>query len=65
LKALGSWQPPVFPLAGKDLMAIGVLRGPAMGKLLKDLEEWWIGEDFAPDKGRLLARLQQIHASQQ
>ena len=33
---------PVFPLAGRDLAAVGVPAGPGMGALLRDLRGWWL-----------------------
>lgn len=65
LQLLASWEVPVFPLAGRDLLSLGMARGPEIGALLKRLEKWWIAEGFAPDRAALLGRLQQIGASQQ
>ena len=53
---LAGWTPPKFPLAGADLIAIGVPAGPKMGNLLRDLEEAWIDAGFAPDRAGLLER---------
>jgi len=64
-RRLGDWRVPKFPISGKDLLANGVLRGPMLGAILKQLESWWIDQDFAPDREALLARLQQVQASQQ
>ncbi|WP_372623478.1 CCA tRNA nucleotidyltransferase [Falsiroseomonas sp.] len=33
---------PVFPLKGRDLVALGVPPGPDIGRLLGDLHAWWI-----------------------
>ena len=54
--ALG-WQPPVFPLTGKDLAKAGVPKGPGMGKALKALEALWIRSGFSTEKPQLLAAL--------
>lgn len=51
------WTPPTFPLSGQDVTALGVESGPDVGRLLADVEEWWIAEDFAPDRVACLARL--------
>ena len=32
------WQAPVFPIGGNDVMALGELKGPGIGELLKRLE---------------------------
>ncbi len=65
LQSLVSWEVPTFPLAGRDLLSLGMVRGPEIGALLKRLEKWWIAEGFSPDRAALLGRLQQIGASQQ
>lgn len=59
------WPAPVFPLTGRDAMAAGVPEGPAVGAVLRDVEAWWIGEDFQPDEAALRARLQQMAAAAQ
>lgn len=60
------WAPPAFPIGGRDLLAAGLRSGPEIGTVLKDLEAWWIAEDFAPDKSAVLNRFQQrIAAAQQ
>ncbi len=59
------WTPPRFPLNGRDVMASGRERGPEVGTLLRAVEAWWIGEDFAPDETAVRARLQQMIAAQQ
>jgi len=51
------WQPPVFPLTGKDLAKAGVPKGPGMGKALKALEALWIRSGFSTEKPQLLAVL--------
>jgi hypothetical protein len=60
-----SWQAPVFPLGGRDVVIAGVARGPMVGDLLRAVEAWWIAEDFAPDEAALRRRLQQMLATQQ
>ncbi len=40
------WQAPSFPIGGADLMAQGILPGPALGQKLQELEEKWIAKDF-------------------
>lgn len=46
------WSPPRFPLGGADAMAAGVPKGPEIGRLLNEVEAWWIEHDF-PDQGAL------------
>lgn len=50
------WVPPTFPLAGADLIALGVESGPRMGEILRQVENWWIDENFAPSREACLVR---------
>lgn len=45
-----TWQAPLFPVSGMDLKRLGLEEGPVMGKILKATEDWWIDQDFSPDK---------------
>lgn len=55
LELAESWQPPVFPLSGHDLMAAGVPQGRELGEALAALEDWWEARDYRPGKAELLA----------
>ncbi|MBB5752814.1 CCA tRNA nucleotidyltransferase [Prosthecomicrobium pneumaticum] len=57
------WTPPRFPLSGRDVTAAGI-RGPAVGVLLRTLEDGWIAEDFEPDAAALRRRLQAVQQAQ-
>jgi poly(A) polymerase len=48
---------PEFPVSGADLIARGVAPGPAMGGMLRVLEDWWIAAGFPEDKEQVLRRL--------
>ncbi len=48
------WQPKVMPIDGRDLIALGV-EGPALGRLMRALEDWWIDASFRPDRSALIA----------
>lgn len=39
---LASLPRPVFPLEGRHAAALGVLPGPAIGQLLRDVRAWWM-----------------------
>ena len=52
-----NWQPVVLPVQGQDVLDLGVTAGPGVGKLLRDLEQWWVIEDFQPDRQACLAEL--------
>jgi poly(A) polymerase len=45
-----SWTPPEFPLTGDDVMSAGVGKGPKVGEVLREVEDWWIDHDFIDDK---------------
>lgn len=59
-----SWRPPAFPLKGRDALAAGVTPGAMVGDLLKAVEDWWLAQDFVPDRAACLARLKQLIAAQ-
>ena len=45
---------PEFPVTGKDIMALGVPQGPAVGEVLNALEVHWMSEGFSADRDGLL-----------
>ncbi len=61
LLAMGdSWTRPDFPLTGRDVMAAGVPEGPLIGKVLAEVEEWWVDADFIEDEFSLAERLKAV-----
>lgn len=47
---------PVFPLKGRDLLALGGIRGAEVGRVLAAVEAWWAEGDYVADReGCLLA----------
>jgi poly(A) polymerase len=60
LDLAGSWTPPVFPLAGGDVTALGIPPGERVGWLLAAVREWWEEGDFAADRSRCLAHLREL-----
>jgi len=64
-QAAEAWAIPQFPLSGRDIVERGIDRGPLVGVLLRDIERWWIGQDFEPDETALRHRLQMMIAAQQ
>ncbi|MBC8157909.1 MAG: CCA tRNA nucleotidyltransferase [Alphaproteobacteria bacterium] len=57
LETAQSWEPPVFPLTGDDVTALGVAAGPDVGVHLRALENWWLDRNFEPDRDACLAQL--------
>jgi tRNA nucleotidyltransferase/poly(A) polymerase len=49
---------PVFPLMGRDLIAVGMKPGPALGRTLSDLRQEWKDSRFTIDKDSLLSLVQ-------
>lgn len=58
-----AWTPITFPIRGKDFKTLGLEAGPAMGKLLRELEDWWIARDFAPSREECLAQAKTLQAT--
>jgi poly(A) polymerase len=51
---------PRFPLGGREVMLAGVPEGPLIGRVLAEVEEWWIEADFTNDELALAERLQAV-----
>ena len=47
-----------FPVAARDLMALGMEPGPEIGETLDRIEKEWIESDFTLDRGTLLSGIQ-------
>jgi poly(A) polymerase len=45
---LNTWERPVFPLSGKDIIAHGIRPGPEVARLLQAVERQWVVEGFPP-----------------
>ena len=55
-----AWVRPDFPLTGRDVMAAGVAEGPLVGRILSEVEDWWIDADFTEDEFSLAERLKAV-----
>jgi poly(A) polymerase len=60
LKIARDWTAPKFPLAGADVLALGVKPGADVGRLLGSVEEWWIAGDFAANASSCQAELRRL-----
>ncbi|MGB7371487.1 CCA tRNA nucleotidyltransferase [Erythrobacter sp.] len=49
---LDGWAPPAFPLKGGTIVARGIAAGPEVARMLRRVEDRWIGESF-PDADRV------------
>jgi poly(A) polymerase len=54
------WVRPAFPLKGPDVIAAGVPQGPLVGKVLSEVEDWWVDSDFTDDRLSLAERLKAV-----
>lgn len=63
IAAADSWEETKLPVKGRDVLALGVENGPEVGRLLKDIEAWWIENDFQPDREACLSRLRSLVAN--
>jgi poly(A) polymerase len=52
--------PPVFPLAGRDVTALGIPTGERVGKLLAAVHDWWEAGDFTADRAQCIAHLKEL-----
>ena len=57
LEMADSWQRPRFVLTGRDVMQAGIPQGPDVGRLLAEVEDWWVEGDFAASESALRDRL--------
>ena len=51
------WEAPEFPVTGEDVLEQGLDSGPKVGKVLEDVEKWWIAGDFKANREETLAQL--------
>jgi poly(A) polymerase len=55
-----SWVRPDFPLTGAMVKAAGVPEGPEIGRVRREVEEWWIDADFTDDEFSIIERLKAV-----
>jgi poly(A) polymerase len=60
LTVADDWHRPHFPLTGRDVMAEGVPQGPQVGRILAEIEAWWIDSDFPDDRISIRERLKAV-----
>ncbi len=57
-----TWQRPVLPVSGKDVLSMGQPPGREVGQLLAKIEAWWIEGDFRADRAACLSELARLMA---
>jgi len=59
--ALGEgWTAPAFPLTGEDVIAAGAPKGPMVGQVLREVEDWWVDHDFLDDRLSTIEKLKSV-----
>ncbi len=61
LDEIKAWRqaPVVFPLQGKDLLELGLMPGPELGRHLGDVQDWWCAGGCHADKAACLSYIKQ------
>ncbi|WP_411286871.1 CCA tRNA nucleotidyltransferase [Phenylobacterium sp.] len=54
------WTAPAFPITGEDVVKAGVPRGPMVGQVLRELEDWWVDHDFIDDPMSAVEKLKSV-----
>jgi poly(A) polymerase len=56
----GGFVAPQFPVTGNQAIAAGARPGPAVGEVLREVERWWVENDFVDDELSLIERLKAV-----
>lgn len=51
------WDAPELPVRGADVLAAGLVAGPAVGRIVSQFEDWWIAHGFPTEKNVLAQTL--------
>lgn len=54
------WTPPALPLTGREVINAGVPKGPLVGEVMREVEAWWIDNDFIDDKLSIIEKLKAV-----
>lgn len=54
------WTRPELPLTGQDILNAGVPKGPFVGQVRREVEDWWIDNDFLDDKLSVIEKLKAV-----
>jgi poly(A) polymerase len=55
-----TWPRPTLQLSGDEVLAAGVPRGPLVGEVMREVEDWWVDHDFTDDKLSLVEQLKAV-----
>jgi hypothetical protein len=53
---------PVFPLEGRDVLALGEAEGPRVGVLLRAVRQWWLDGGCVAARQACMDKLAKLHA---
>ena len=56
-RRLSGMRRPVFPLEGRDVLALEIPAGPTVGALLRDVRQWWLNGGCIADRAACLTEL--------
>jgi poly(A) polymerase len=62
INTVDSWEPPRFPLRGRDALASGVRHGSEIGTLLRMVEAWWEDGGYRAGREECLEKLRSLIA---
>lgn len=62
LELVDSWQVPVLPVTGNDIIAAGIPPGKMVGDVLRQIDAWWEAEGYRPDRDALLEKARSLRA---
>jgi poly(A) polymerase len=56
------WHPVQLPVRGADALALGVPKGPVVGRALAEVDRWWEENDYQPGRDEALEKLRAVVA---
>ena len=56
-KKINSWDIPIFPVSGKDLINLGIKEGEKIGLLLSDAENWWEENNYEASSDEIIEHI--------
>jgi poly(A) polymerase len=62
-KKLAAMSPPVFPLQGRDAVALGLAQGPKIGQAMRQVRAWWLARGCVDDAEACRAELARVVAA--
>jgi len=60
LETANVWDSPQLPIKGADVVALGVAKGPEVGRIVAAVERWWRDRDFRPGRDACLAEAKRL-----